>query len=167
MRPVGVMSQGLRAAQCAAYFSEQPDGQNALILTSNVAVFESMKLPPQVSVTPMSPEQSPVPSTKAAASNLRSRIILWARSGSRFGRGVERVARQFVRVWRRADELLFIKRLRRNHTDAGAASRPAVLSALQRVHHVEPITLLVVFDLYDLPTVMEFGAQSGIPVVVR
>jgi hypothetical protein len=92
-------------------------------------------------------------------------LIAWGGSGSSWGRVAERSARQVVRVVQR----LRSKTTQRVDSDVLVSQRltahtKSLKTLLQQQWSSHPIEEIVVFDLFDLPAALDFGAEFAIPV---
>lgn len=160
------MTQPLRAAHCAAYVSEHaPDG-SAVVIVSDPAAFTHLHLPEGTDVRSQRPPTDLLPTHRLLRSKLRQRIVNYSRSGSPLGRKLEQVARTGMWRLRYVDRIVIGERAAKD-SRASASVRSGLINELYAIHNETPIGDLVTFDVYDLPTLLKFAAETGVAVRVR
>lgn len=166
MRSVAMISQGLRAEHCKAYIDQNPG--RWLVLTTSPREFEEWDVYDDVEVSGARPPGDLLPSRGLTFTRWYRSIVRWARSGSALGQIIERVARSAKALLRRQRKVTV--------PTAGDRVRPVVVNDLrlsgsfQRLlaeDRTESISLLVVFDVFDLPVALEFSRETGVEVLVR
>ncbi len=152
---VGVVGQTMRGLYCQAHFAAH-GAAPAVILTDDPGAFADWDPPLGVEVVPI--EGVNVALHQKLGSRLRRKAIEWLRSGSVVGARVEEA----------------IRRLRPAHSGkaigfvgADAPLRRGLVAQLQTLHEASGIAQIVVFDVFDLPSVLDFSDRTGVPVVVR
>ena len=169
MRLVAVISQPLRANHCRAYVTDQIAGSEAVILTANAAAFAGIDIPDGVEVTETNPKLDLLPTGRLMASRLTRRGINWARSGSQIGLRIERLIKSVLWRMRYLDRVTIVLRTRRNGRAVAALdiNNSPIATALERLHAEEPISRIVVFDVFDLPASLQVAKKHGIEILVR
>ncbi len=160
MIAVALVSQTLRSAECVSFLSHESG--RWLVVTADEHGFEKVDLPPQTEVVML--ESSLAGSKDRLQSSFRRSAIGWMRGGSRIGRMTENGLRRIRRLTSPAPQT--------NPTGAPSSDRldlhtNKVVSFLETHLETEPISEIVVFDLFDLPAALAFGDQHGVPVSVR
>jgi hypothetical protein len=145
----------MRSAYCRAHFTA-PGNAPAVILTDDPGAFADWDLPPGVGVEAI--DDGTVALHQKLRRRLRRRAIAWFRSGSVVGARAEKA----------------IRRLRPAHrvempggVGADVPPRRGLITQLHAIHEASAIGQIVVFDVFDLPSVLEFSDRTGVPVEVR
>jgi hypothetical protein len=152
---VGVIGQTMRSAYCQAHFTA-PGIAPAVILTDDPGAFADWDLPPGVGVVVMN--DGTVALHQKLRRRLRRRAIAWLRRGSVVGARAEKAMRR-LRPAHRAEMP--------GRVGADAPPRRGLITQLHTIHEASAIGQIVVFDVFDLPSVLEFSDGTGVPVVVR
>jgi hypothetical protein len=152
---VGVIGQPMRGAYCRALFTAAGNAP-AVILTDDPGAFADWDLPPEVGVLAI--DDDSVGRYQKLRRRFRRRAIEWLRSGSVVGARTEEAIRKMRPV--RNLEMT-------GGAGADAPLRRGLITQLDSIHESSAIGQIVVFDLFDLPSVLEFSNRTGVPVVVR
>ena len=167
MKQVAVISQTLRRGHCQAYLNQEKASES-VILTADPSSFTGLQLGSPVRVVPVSPPPELLPTTRLVTGRLFRKLVARARSGSRFGRWLEKVARKLVWRLRYLDRMVVIKRRQRPRAiDSKSFQDSALFQELSAEHNEASIDRIVVFDVFDLPVVLEFAQRHDIHVAVR
>ncbi len=167
MTVVAVMTQPLRAQHCAAFIRRLPLSVSIRVITPDKSAFANLDLPATVQFRHHQTTQASGVNNSISGSKLRQRVIRWARGGTTWGMRFDRAIRSTIWRLRAIDRLVTRRNLRRSQHRNLLASYAATAALLTEMNQVEEISQLVVFDLFDLPPVLEFGKTHSIPVVVR
>lgn len=167
MTVVAVMTQPLRAQHCAAFIRRLPASVSIRIITPDESAFATLDLPSKVEFRHPQTKEGSSPTNSISESKLRQRVIRWARGGSTWGMRFDRAIRSTIRRLRYLDRLVALRNIRRSQHRKLLASYAATTGLLTEMNQAEEISQLAVFDVFDLPPVLEFGKTHSIPVVVR
>ena len=160
---VAVMTQPLRAAYCAEYLHRRSSDSTVVAVVADRRAFAGIDLPADAEVVYPSSAPSVLPSERVSRSHVAGRVRRWMRSGSTGGARAHRLLLAMTWRLRYLDRTAMLVRRRR----ASAVSSHDVHRVLQLLASREPITELVAFDAFDLPSLLEFGEPRGIPVMLR
>lgn len=152
---VGVIGQTMRGAYCRAHFTV-PGNAPAVILTDDPGAFADWEAPPGVGVVAI--DDDSVSLHQKLRRRLRRRAIEWLRSGSVAGARAEKAIRR-LRPTPRVEMTPSV--------GADSSSRHGLITQLHAIHEATAIGQIVVFDVFDLPSVLEFSDRTGVSVVVR
>lgn len=152
---VGVIGQTMRGAYCRSYFADTNDSR-AVVFTDDTGAFADWVPAPGIEVVRIL--DGSVPRHEKLRRRLRRRAIEWLRSGSMVGTRAEAAIRR-LRPPPRIEPTTGVA--------ADAPLRPGLISQLDALHEASAIDEIVVFDLFDLPSVLEFSARARVPVMVR
>jgi hypothetical protein len=152
---VGVIGQTMRMTYCRSYFAE-PAAAPAVILTDDAGAFADWDLPRGVEIVGLVDES--VSLRQRLRRRMRRRAIEWARSGSVIGTRVEKAARRF----RPPPRIVLVPEV-----GTTAPLRLGLIRYLDALQEKSGIEEIVVFDLLDLPSVLEFSTRTEVPVIVR
>ncbi|MGH3650096.1 MAG: hypothetical protein ACRDU9_05245 [Acidimicrobiia bacterium] len=167
MKQVAVISQTLRLGHCQAYLNREGPSES-VILTADPSSFTDLHFRSPVRVVPVSPPPELLPTTRLVTGRVFRRLVARARSGSRFGRWLEKMARKLVWRLRYLDRIVVLKRRQRPRAiDPKSFQDSALFQELSAEHDETPIDRIVVFDVFDLPVVLEFAGRHDIDVAVR
>lgn len=166
MTLLAIMTQPMRAPYCRAYLA-RADFTRAIVLVGERGVFTSDELPPRVEIRFVDNKTIYGSSLTRVWARARGRLAGLSHSGSGPGRLVGRVGRAAERLARR------VRRASSPTTSPGkdARARPAsydpIAAELESIDRTHPITRIVVFDVFDLPSALEFASGRDIVVLVR
>lgn len=166
MTVVAVMTQPLRAQHCAAFIRRLPASVSIRIITPDERAFATLDLPSKVEFRHPQAKEGSSPPNSISESKLKQRVIRWTRGGSTWGMRFDRAIRSTMRL-RYLDRLVTRRNIRRSQHRNLLESYAATTGLLTEMNQAEEISQLVVFDVFDLPPVLEFGKTHSIPVVVR
>lgn len=166
MTVVAVMTQPLRAQHCAAFIRRLPASVSIRIITPDERAFATLDLPSEVEFRHPQTKEGSSPPNSISESKLKQRVIRWTRGGSTWGMRFDRAIRSTMRL-RYLDRLVTRRNIRRSQHRNLLASFAATTGLLTEMNQAEEISQLVIFDVFDLPPVLEFGKTHSIPVVVR
>ncbi len=157
---VAVITRTLRADACVAFMTSVSGASRYAILTADPGAFSrDEEGAAGYEVVRLATGSLPVDGVGIAMAT-RRKLLGWARSGSRVGRLVESVARGMVRVRRRV--------ARPSRAPATTSSRNDQLyEKLTAINQEERIDNIYVFDLFDLPTALDFSDEFNARVLVR
>jgi hypothetical protein len=164
MRQVALISQTMRAGHCHAYMSAE-DG-DTVILTSNPSAFADFDLGGRTRLIPINPPPELLPPANLARTRLFRSILARARSGSRFGRWLERSAKKVARRIRPLDRS-GEQEAPRQTLELDSVRASDIYQRLMEEHGKSTIDRLVVFDVFDLPVALVFADDHNVDVVVR
>ncbi len=160
---VAVITQTLRMAACLDFINSVGDDSAVTIFTGDPGAFKSADLPAGVSVVSASAPEPLLTDPVRLRRVVRRRLLQWMRSGSGIGRFTEKAAKTLSRILRPVR----YPGTPRPGTVANQPTNSYLVSELESLHQTESLTIIAVFDLFDLPSVLEFSARSGVRVVVR
>ena len=152
---VGVIGQTMRGAYCQAYFTASSNAP-AVILTDDPGAFADWDIPPGVAVVAI--DDGGVALHQQLRRRIRRRAIAWLRSGSGVGARAEKVIRR-LRPAPRVEVT--------GGVGVDSPPRSGLITQLHTIHEASAIGQIMVFDVFDLPSVLEFSDRTGVPVVVR
>jgi hypothetical protein len=152
---VGVIGQTKRDKYCRSYFAQAAPAP-AVVLTDDPGAFSDWARPSGVEVVGIIDDR--VRPAEKLRRRTRRRALEWMRSGSAGGARVE----QAMRRLRPRPRTVSSERV-------GAAEplRHGLIAQLNALHERTGIEEIVVFDLFDLPSVLEFSARTEVRVLVR
>lgn len=160
---VAVITQTLRIDACIDFTNAIGDESTITIFAGDPGAFQGAALPYGTSVMSASDPDllftDPVRLKRVG----RRRLLVWMRSGSRIGRVSERAARKL---------LGFLRPVKDPSTQkpGGFANQPTnsyLVAELESLHAKRALSIIAVFDVFDLPSVLEFAALTGVRVIVR
>ncbi|CAN5868316.1 hypothetical protein BH23ACT4_BH23ACT4_11730 [soil metagenome] len=152
---VGVIGQTMRGAYCRAHFAA-PGTAPAVILTDDPGAFSDWEPVPGVEILPIA--DNSVALQQKVRRRLRREVVEWLRSGSVVGAQAEKLIRR-VRPAPRVGVNFGV--------GADAPLRQGLITQLHTLHEASAIGQIVVFDVFDLPSVLKFSDLTGVPVVIR
>jgi len=169
VRQAALISQTLRAHHCKSYL--MTSDVEAVVLTSDPQTFDSLHDDGSTTIINVSPLPELLPTTTLTRGRWFRSILSWARSGSNFGRWLERTVKRLVWRLRYLDRFtLLLRPLRRTPVavvDEASLRGSAMYQELMALHSKEPFIRVVVFDLFDLPVAMAFATDHNTEVIVR
>ncbi len=166
MTTVLTMTQGMRSQYCASTANALSSLGDVIIVVSDRAVLARSEIPDLVKVVEIRPSQDVLPTTRLVKSRLRQRIVNYSREGSSFGRFLERTARSTMWRLRYLDRMVLGGRSIKESRSLGAV-QPLLLETLRSIDQEHTVDRVVAFDLFDVPTIMEFGSGRDIRVEIR
>lgn len=161
---VAVMTQTLRVDACIGYLTSLLDStpsHGIVVFTADPGALEPIA---GVTIRSTQTPLSVLTDSSARRQVFRRRLLGWTRSGSSMGRSFEKAVRRFVAATRRSGDVS------RTGEPTGSIDHPInqhLVNEIAALHAGLPLQQIVVFDLFDLPTVLPFAREAGIPVVVR
>lgn len=166
MIQVAIISQPLRASHCAAYFANEP-ASSVVIISPAASAFANLNLQEGVEIrSPLPHEQFHDP-RKSRPSDLRQHLKTWSRGGSTIGMRFESLVRSASWRLRYFHRFVAVGRQIRSRAKHLEDLHDRVFEQLEDLHESSTITLIVTFDVFDLPIALRFGEAHNIPVLVR
>lgn len=157
-----VISQPLRSPQAIQYAAGLPEDERKVVLTADPASIEQDSLPAGTEILPAAPPMRAAPSARVVA-GVVGRARRWANGGSYLGSRLTRWIRSAEWRLRYMDRLRTLLDLRRR---GGAGADKLIVETLAAIDDGD-MEEIAVFDLMDLPAVVEFVGPSSIRIVVR
>lgn len=137
-----------------------------MILTSDPSHF--VDCGPAIPVIAVNPPPELLPRTDLIRTRVFRSVLAKARSGSAFGRALEKAAKLVARRLRSLSSSLPGRRPGRAPTlDETSLRSSQMYLRLVDEHRRAPIDRLVLFDVFDLPVALAFARDQGIEVLVR
>ena len=182
MKRVAIISQPLRASHCHAYLDSAKSGfqpplsegqrpefaKEQVILTSDPSAFDDFEFVTRPRIVPVSPPPELLPSSRLTRARLFRRVLARARSGSRFGRCLERTIKRMAWRLRYFDRLVLLVRSRQSRSLSDTSIAGSALHAkLEEEHEMGEIGEIVVFDVFDLPVALAFAKTRAVAILVR
>ena len=182
MKRVAIISQPLRASHCHAYLNSANPGfqpspsevhrtrfaDDQVVLTSDPSAFDDFEFETRPRVVPVSPPPELLPSSRLTRARLFRRVLGKARSGSPFGRWLERAVKKVAWRLRYLDRLVLILRRRRTQTlSETSITDSALYGKLVEEHEIGEIGEIVVLDVFDLPVALAFARAHDVTILVR
>lgn len=161
---VAVMTNPMRARYCAEFLYRRAELCQTAAVVADGRAFGEVELPAATRVFVATARSAEAPSERILRSSLGRQAARWVRSGSTTGSTVERAIRLMMWRLRYVDRITSLMRGQRS--DSGASAK-AIIEILTKLDEAEPITELVAFDAFDLPALMDFADERGIPVRLR
>ena len=124
-------------------------------------------IPEGTSVVAIEPGPEILSRREFMTSKARRRLLSFTRGGSAFGVWFERTARRIIWRLRYVDRVAIVWRSAHNGTDEATETSSQVLERLEAIHRATPNSQLVAFDVFDLPSLLDFGERHDITVLVR
>ena len=180
---VAVISQGFRAHECSTYInnSKENDGR-VIIICSNKAIFDSEILPKNVEIREYKSIQKFRRNELPLFIASKQRIKKFTRGGSDIGVRIERFLNRFIwkmRYLYRASEIFFnllinlkdMLRRKRKGKLLQQIYKPPLYEELSQellaISKENQLDEILVFDLFDLPAVLDFVDDQAIEIKVR
>ena len=159
---VAVLSQTLRQVEAGQYLSDRRREVTSVI-TRHAEALEPFVFPPDTRILSWSSEPKPPPSARTAG--FVGRLKSWVRGGSSAGMRIDRWLRSAEWRLRYLDRVLALVESRR--AEEWDVDNAELIEALESALPEEREAEIVVFDLFDLPTVLSFARPRAIRVIVR
>lgn len=160
---VAVITQTLRLNACLDFINSVGDDTAVTIFTGDPGAFNSAELPEGTSIMSASAPEPLLTDTVRLRRVGRRRLLEWMRSGSGIGRFSEKAARKLLGLVRPVKEP-------ESQQPGSVADQPTnayLIEQLDSLHAAGTLSTIAVFDVFDLPTVLEFSTRSGVRVIVR
>ena len=137
-----------------------------MILTSDTSPF--VECEPAIPVIAVSPPPELLPRAGLIGTRVFRSVLAKARSGSAFGRALEKAAKLVARRFRSLSRAMPVRRPGRAPTlDETTVRSSQMYLRLVDEHRRSPIDRFVIFDVFDLPVALAFARDHGIEVLVR
>ena len=170
MSRVAVVSYRIRARDCNDYLQSSSYEGSTIILCPYRNIFSKVDLESEHMVSPYRNRLSFFRSRSHVAEALKNQLKYLLRLGS-FGIGLEKFLKFLIlRVsslfYRNAQKETSDRELE-NHQKNQPKHNEHLFSFLDTIHQEDPIEEIIVFDICDLPTVLEFSDPQGIRTLIR
>ncbi len=177
---IAVITQGLRAQECATYLNNSNnENERVIIICSNKAIFDNETLPENLEILEYKSTQKFGRNDLPLFVASKQRIKQFTRGGSDSGVRIERFLNSLI--WRmryayRASEVFFnfVFIFRRKVKSKLLGQRnwtppryQSLMEELLTISEENQLDEILVFDLFDLPTVLDFVGEQAIEVKVR
>tara|TARA_B100000902_G_C27195361_1_gene856169 strand:- start:484 stop:1026 length:543 start_codon:yes stop_codon:yes gene_type:complete len=180
MTKIAVITQGLRAHECVTYLNNsQNENERVIIICSSKAIFDHEVLPGNLEIREYKSLQKFRRNDIPLFITSKQRIKKYTRGGSDSGVRLERFLNSLIWKMRyiyRASELFFklIIKIRRKakenlsrHRNQKPSGYEALREELLTISDENQLDEILVFDLFDLPAVLDFVDDQAIEVKVR
>lgn len=158
---VAVISQPLRIDHCIAWIRGRNDSEPMTLLVPELTLLGDTVVPTDIEVVATGAPRIDPLRDRILRSRSTKRLVAWSRAGTAAGARVERLARK-----------VFVRTRPFDHTASGASGMNEdgashLLRALERLDGDGVISLVVSFDLFDLPAIVEFARRHDVSICVR
>jgi len=177
---IAVITQGFRAHECSTYINNSKvNDERVIIICSDKAIFDNEILPKNVEIREYKSIQKFRRNDLPLFIASKQRIKKFTRGGSDIGVRLERFLNSLIWKMRyvyRASEVFFnlIYRLRRKvkgklspHRNWTPPRYKTLREELLTISEENQLDEVLVFDLFDLPSVLDFVGDQAIEVKVR
>ena len=177
---IAVITQGLRAHECAIYLNDSKrKSTRAIVVCSDKAIFDNEKLPENLEIREYTSIQKFRRNDVPLFIVSKQRIKKFTRGGSDSGVRLERFLNNLIWKMRyvyRASEILLNLIFRFRKKIMGKLSRSnkwkppryePLKDELLTISKENQLGEILVFDLFDLPAVLDFVDDQAIEVKVR
>ena len=167
MSRISIISYPNRARDCNVYLKSSTYEGSSIILCPYRSIFSRVDLDSEHIISTYRNRLSLFRSRRYFAESLKSDLKYFLRSGSSFGVGIERILKYLS---------LRIASISQMNEQEGASvseikNQPVynrrLFLFLEAFHQEDPIEEIIVFDICDLPTVLEFSEPKGIRTLIR
>ena len=167
MTTVAIITQAMRAAHCVAYLEQMEANDRVALITTDENLFQSPSLPEGLEIRVPAVDSPSPPTSALARSDIRRRVLRWARGGSTLGMKLDRIIRSTLWRLRYLDRLVSLKRMRESELRRLEELHGEIASILADIDSGGSIRQIIVFDVFDLVPALQFAGAREIPVLVR
>ncbi len=166
MRRVAIISHPLRANECGIFLGLEENKDLSILVCSVSSILKSISLPQDCEVILYQKKTSILLFRRNILSVMRNWTKNLLRGGSLLGLRLEGLLQKMrVRIvpfqgWSRI-------RKRGLKESSSVPLNRQLLQTLNSLHKIESISAIVVFDVFDLPTILDFARSKEIEVSLR